>query len=121
VLVLARDAVIATFLGMLLELDDYEPTYPDQGERPEDALARLRPPLVVLLDGELESAGSDLFFARAARAHARVVLFGPPGDDNVAAAAARTRGLAYCAMPCSRESLAAALNGARRVPTSHGE
>jgi hypothetical protein len=114
VLILAREAVIATLIGMLLELDeDYEPAYPANGERAEDALARLRPPLggrvVVLLDGEMDAAGSDLFFARAARARARVVLFGPPGD-GAAIAAARARGLPFCAMPCGRETLAAILD-----------
>jgi hypothetical protein len=116
VLILAREAVIATLIGMLLELDEnYEPTYPANGERAEEALARLRPPLrgrvVVLLDGEMDAAGSDLFFARAARARARVVLFGPPGGDGTACAAAAARALPYCAMPCNGETLAAALSG----------
>ena len=114
-LILAREPVIATLIGMLLELDeDYEPAYPADGERAEEALARLRPPpggrVVVLLDGEMDAAGSDLFFARAARARARVVLFGPPGDGTAIAAAARARGLPYCAMPCDRETLTAILD-----------
>ena len=117
-LILAREAVIATLIGMLLELDeDYEPAYPANGERAEEALARLRPQLrgrvVVLLDGEMDAAGSDLFFARAARARARVVLFGPPGDGTACAAAA-ARALPYCVMPCDRETLIAALSGNER-------
>jgi CheY-like chemotaxis protein len=118
VLVVAREAVIAALLGMLLELEGYEPSYTADGERPEEALARLRPPLVIVLDGELEAARSDLFFARAARAGARVVLFAPPSDGGAVAALARARGLAHFAMPCDRASLVAAIeggDGARKV------
>jgi hypothetical protein len=66
VLILARESVIAALLGMLLELEAYEPVYPEPDERYEDAIRRVRPPLVVVLDGESEEARSDLFFARAA-------------------------------------------------------
>src|SRR6476469_5817107 len=75
VLVLARDAVIAALLGLLLELEDYEAVFPRPDERPEDAIARLRPPLIVLLDGTLDTAHSDLFHVRAAARGSRVVLF----------------------------------------------
>jgi len=118
VLIVAREAVIAALLGMLLELDGYEPFYTADGERPEDALARLRPPVVIVLDGELEAARSDLFFARAARAGARVVLFAPPADGGTVAALARARGLAYFTMPCDRESLLSALEGGARPTPS---
>jgi DNA-binding NtrC family response regulator len=106
VLVLAREPVIAGLLGMLLELENYEPAYPADGERPEEALSRLRPPLVVVLDGELDSARSDIFLARAAKARAGVVLFSPPHDDGAIAALARERGLPHLSMPCTRADLA---------------
>src|SRR5438067_3156493 len=75
VLVLARESVLAALIGMLLELEDYKPVFAEPGERPEDAIRRLRPPLIVMLDSELDAANSDLFYARAAAAGARVVLF----------------------------------------------
>jgi hypothetical protein len=109
VLILAREAVIAGLLGLLLELENYEPAYPADGERPEEALARLRPPLVVVLDGELEAARSDLFLARAAKARASVVLFSPPLDGGEVAAVARARNVPHFSMPCSRAELAAAV------------
>lgn len=111
-LVLAREAVIAGLLGMLLELESYEPVYPADGERPEEALARIRPPLVVVLDGELDSARSDIFLARAAKSRAGVVLFSPPHDGGSIAALARERDLPHFAMPCTRADLAAAVKQA---------
>jgi DNA-binding NtrC family response regulator len=109
VLVLARETVIAALIGMLLELEDYEPAFPEPGERPEDAIARVRPPLVVMLDGELDAARSDLFFARAAAARARVVLFSEPVIADAVRAAARHRRVPYVAMPTDREALSHAL------------
>src|SRR5256885_1985747 len=78
VLVLARESVLAALIGMLLELEDYDPVFAEPGERPEDAIRRLRPPLIVMLDGEIDAASSDLFYARAAASGARVVLFSEP-------------------------------------------
>ena len=78
VLILARDQVIAALLALLVESERFEPLFALPDESPEDALARLRPPIIVMLDGALDAARSDLFFARAARARARVVLLAPP-------------------------------------------
>ncbi|MFN2565413.1 MAG: hypothetical protein ABR499_10435 [Gemmatimonadaceae bacterium] len=66
----------AALLGMLLELEGYEPAFAQQGEGPEAALARVRPLLVVLVDQALDVARSDLFLARAARRQVGVVIFG---------------------------------------------
>jgi DNA-binding response OmpR family regulator len=112
VLILAREAVIGGLIGMLLEIEGYDPVYAAAGERAADALARVRPPLVVLLDGELEAARNDLFLARAAKAGAGVVLFSPPHDDGAIAALARERGLPHFTMPCVRADLAAVVRQA---------
>ena len=112
VLVLARESLIAALLGMLLELENLEPVFPQPGERAEDALARLRPPLVVVLDGDLEVARSDLFFARAARAQASVVLFSVPGSPFDAETHARERGIRWFGIPSDRATLARALEQA---------
>ena len=111
VLVLAREAVIAALVGMLLELEDYEPVFAAPDERPEDAIRRLRPPLIVVLDGQLPEAGSDLFYMRCAQGGARVCLFGEPLVVDAVRAAARARGLAFFAMPVDRRELATALAG----------
>ena len=105
VLILARETVIAALIGMLLEMEDFEPVYAEPEERPEEALSRLRPPLVIVVDGELDAARSDLFYARAAAADARVVLFSEPLAADEVRAAARARRLPYFAMPVDRDTL----------------
>jgi len=112
VLVLACESLIAALLGMLLELENFDPVFAQPGERPEDALARLRPPLVVVVDGDLEVARSDLFFARATRAQASVVLFSVPGSTFDAETHARERGVRWFAVHSDRAALVRALEQA---------
>jgi DNA-binding NtrC family response regulator len=112
VLVLARESVIAALLGMLLELEGYEPAFAEPGERPDDAIRRLRPPLVVMLDGGVEESRSDLFHARAAQAGARIVLFSEPVDADAVREAARARGVPFLHMPTTREALGQAMAAA---------
>ena len=111
VLILAREAVLAALFGMLLELEEYDPVFPAPDERAEDAIRRLRPPLIVVLDGELPEAHSDLFFARCAQHGARVALFGQPVAADAVRAAARERRLAFFAMPVDRRELGRVLDG----------
>lgn len=111
VLILARESVIAALIGMLLELEEYEPVFADPGERPEDAIRRLRPPLIVLLDGALDAATSDLFHARADAAGARVVLFTEPLAAEELRAVARERRLPCVVMPVDRATLGRVLDG----------
>lgn len=112
VLVLARETVIAALIGLLLELEDYEPVFAQPEERPEDAIGRLRPPLVVMLDGELDASRSDLFYARAAAAGARIVLFTEPVAANEVRAVARARRVPCLVMPVDRVTLGNVLQGA---------
>ena len=78
VLVVAADPVIAALLGLLLDPATYEPVFPGALESPEQALTRMRPRLVILLDADLDAARSDLFFARTERLKASVVIFEAP-------------------------------------------
>ncbi len=105
VLILARESVIAALLGLLLELEEYEPVFPAPDERPEDAIRRLRPPLVVALDGQVDAANSDLFFVRCAQRGAHVVLFAEPVAAEVVRAIARRRDCEFFAMPVERAEL----------------
>jgi DNA-binding NtrC family response regulator len=114
VLIIAREAVIAALIGMLLELEGYMPVYAQTGERPEDALARVRPPLVVVLDGGLESARSDLFYTRAVMSRAKVVLFSEPFAAEDIRAMARDRRVPFFAMPVDRATLADVVSLAHR-------
>ncbi len=110
VLILARESVIAALIGMLLELENYQPVFAAPGERPEDAIRRLRPTLVVMLDGALDEAKSDLFYARAAAAGARLVLFSEPVAVDEIRAVARERRVAFLAMPADRAMLSQVLD-----------
>lgn len=106
VLILTPQPLLAALLGMLMELEQFEPAYAAPDERPEDALARIRPLLVVVLDGDLEAAHSDLFFARAAKRGVRVVLFQPPGSGTDVRALAEARQLQWFTLPIDRRNLA---------------
>ena len=111
VLVLAREPVIAAFLAMLMELDGYVAEFAKPGERAEDAIARLRPPLVICADGALPEVSSDLFLARAAK-RGRVVLFAAGAISAEVRELAARRGFPFFALPVDRDTLARALEGA---------
>ncbi len=90
-------------LGLLLELASYRPVFSADGERPEDAIARIRPRFVILVDGGLEAARSDLFFARAAQQQVGIALFTAPGrpvDPHV-----RERGVVVFELPLESTSV----------------
>lgn len=93
VLICAEEPLLAALLGMLAELAGYEPLFPHAGERPEDALARTRPLLVILLDGTLDSARSDVFFSLAARRQVGVALFSGRENAPAVGAIADARGV----------------------------
>jgi hypothetical protein len=114
VLIVAGDPMVAALLGMLLDPNRHEPAWPDPGERLEDAVARLRPPIAILLDGELESARSDLFAARADRARATLVLFTPPTGGDAVRALAAERGVPCFSLPLDRAGLTRILDDALR-------
>lgn len=99
----------AALLGMLLELEGYEPAFAQEGENPEAALARVRPLLVVLIDHALDAARSDLFLARAARRQVGVVLFGAQGTSASAPAWAQSRRVPWFRMPVDGSELRRAI------------
>lgn len=93
-------------LGLLVELANYTPIFADEGERPEVALARARPVLVVLIDDTLEAARSDVFFARAAQQRSPIAIF--PGRTSRREIMARIgeRGIPYFEIPTGAADLA---------------
>lgn len=103
ILVLAREPLAAALLGILLELNMYEPAFPRPDELPEEAVRRVRPALVILLDSSLEAAASDVFHARAKGTP--VILFGTPPTMATVRALAEARGLRWFTMPVDRASL----------------
>ncbi len=112
VLILARDPVIAALIGMLLEMDGYDPVFPAPGETAEQALGRLRAPLIVCADCDIPDVQSDLFFARVRRSGARFVLFGAPGSEQTVKDLAAQRSARYFMLPTDRATLARVLDDA---------
>jgi hypothetical protein len=106
---------------MLIELESFEPAFADPGESAEDAIARIKPILVVLLDGDMEAAKSDLFFARANRRGVRVVLFKPPGNPLDVQSLAEARSLDWFSLPIDRGTLARIIGGKPMIARRTGD
>ena len=106
VLLLSDDAMTLALLGLLVELADLTPVFAEEGERPEEALARVRPAVVVVLDDTLAAARSDLFFARAAQRKVGVAIFAGRGSRREHADAIGERGIPWFELPSDVENLA---------------
>jgi hypothetical protein len=91
---------------MLVELVGFVPAFAEAGERAEEALRRVRPLLVVLVDGQLDAVRSDLFFAQAAKRQVGLAVFGPTGSERQLAAIARERGVPWVEVPASSAAFA---------------
>ena len=112
-LILTPQAMTGALLGMLVELSQLEPVFADPAERPEDALARHLPLLVIVADGEVDTFRSDLFIARAQHRGIGVVVFGRPGGDGTGDWA-KERGLPYLQLPTDAEEFGRILDQATR-------
>jgi hypothetical protein len=112
VLVLSDQPMTAALLGMLLELEGYEPAFGQEGENAEAALVRVRPLLVVLVDHALDVAKSDLFLARAARRQVGVVTFRAHGSGDGGTAWAQSRRVPSFRMPVDGAELRRAIEAA---------
>jgi hypothetical protein len=75
-LILAREVLGAGLLGALVEAAGATPRFALDGERPELAVARVRPN-VVLVDAYHPAARADAFFQAARSARTHVVVFAP--------------------------------------------
>lgn len=128
VLILAREPLVAALVGMLLELEKYEPAFALPDEPPEEAVRRVRPLLVLLLDASFDEARSDVFHARLKGTP--VVLFATPSTEASVRASANERRLPWFTMPVNRETLARVMREAvaagatrsgpdRRRPSAH--
>jgi hypothetical protein len=113
VLILTPQAMTGALLGMLVELAQLEPVFADPDERPEDALNRLLPLLVVIADGDVAAFRSDLFLARAQHRGIGVVVFGTTGHPEIEGWA-RERGLPYLVLPTDAEAFGRLLDQATR-------
>lgn len=100
-------------LGMLVELSQLEPVFADPSERPEDALARHLPLLVIITDGDIDAFKSDLFIARAQHRGIGVVVFGRHSSESTSEWA-KERGLPYLELPTDAEVFGRILDQAMR-------
>jgi hypothetical protein len=100
-------------LGMLVELAQLEPVFAQPDERPEDALTRLLPLLVVIADASVDAFRSDLFLARAQHRGIGIVVFGKSGESEIESWA-RDRDLPYLVLPTDAEAFGRLLDQATR-------
>ena len=74
-LILARDDVVAALLGLMVELQGFNPRFPAKGESPTDSLAHDRF-MAVLIDCDHPDCSEELL-ALVRTATAQAVLFSP--------------------------------------------
>ena len=103
VLILAQEPLAAALLGLLIELDRYEPAFANPKESPEEAVRRVRPVLVILVDGSLDAAASDVFHARTKGTP--MILFGTPATAERVRGLALERALAWFTVPVERAAV----------------
>lgn len=84
--------------------------FAEAGESATDALVRLRPLSVVLIDVGLGPAHSDIFFATAAKSGAGIAVFAPENCAREIAEVAGARNVPWFTMPPSADQLANALD-----------
>ena len=101
-------------LGMLVELSQLEPVFADPNERPEDALARHLPLLVIVADADIDIFTSDLFIARAQHRGIGVVVFGS-GKRGKSAEWAKEHEIPYLELPTDAEVFGRILDQATRL------
>ena len=99
-------------LGLLVELADFTPAFAEDGERPEDALNRVRPAFVVVVDDTIDAARSDLFFARAAQRKIGLAFFAGKNSQRDLAPQIGNRGIPYFELPTDVDNLARILRTA---------
>ena len=105
VLILSGDADVGALLADLLELAGYKASFAAADERPEDAVARLRP-RTVIVDCDLPAARGNALHRAAAIHGAAVILFSPGRPWDEVARRAAPHGLPFFALPIRPAALA---------------
>jgi DNA-binding NtrC family response regulator len=113
ILIVSQQSVVAALVGLLVELTGNQPVFASTAEQPADALRRLRPVLVVLMDVDLDDARSDLFFATANRSGTPIVVFGPLERARDIAEIAAHRRIPWLALPAGADRLSEVVGAAR--------
>lgn len=117
VLILSPHVMTAALVGWYVELARLEPAFAAPGERPEEALSRVKPLLVVLIDVEAQEAISDLFAARALKRDIGLAVFSGSAEDAAAREWASRNALPFFRLPVDLEAFGRVLDQAsRRAP-----
>src|SRR4051812_12048134 len=106
----------AALVGWYVELAKLEPAFAAPGEHPEEALARVKPILVILIDSQFEAAMSDLLALRAIKRGIGIALFGSgsEGEDQVARQWAAEHEILFFHLPLDLEAFGRVLDQAAR-------
>ena len=105
VLILVRDILGGGLFAALAEGIDRQPVFPFPGERPESAVERLRPTWI-LVECYHPAARAESFFAAAAAAGSKVILFAPGAPWEDCEQIARRHSVSAFVHPAAGESLA---------------
>jgi DNA-binding NtrC family response regulator len=105
----------AALVGWYVELARLQPAFAEPGEQPVDALSRVKPLLVVLVDALSEEAISDLFIARASKREIGVAIFSGSSDDHEAREWARRNDVPFFKLPVDLEAFGRVLDQAARA------
>lgn len=114
VLILSPHVMTAALVGWYVELARLEPAFAAPGERPEEALSRVKPLMVVLIDVEAQDAISDLFAARALKRNIGLAVFSGSADDMAAREWARRNALPFFRLPVDLEAFGRVLDQGSR-------
>jgi hypothetical protein len=114
VLILSPHVMTAALVGWYVELARLRPAFAAPGEQPVDALSRVKPLLVILVDALCEEAISDLFVARATKREIGVALFSGSTDDQAARDWALRHNLPFFKLPVDLEAFGRVLDQAAR-------
>lgn len=99
VLILCAEPLLGALVASVVEAADATPHFAREGESATEALERVRPMAVVLLDAMHQDAGSEIFLGRARRYAAELLLFGSAGALRDAETWARAQGIPTFALP----------------------
>ena len=97
----------AALIGSLVELARLKPAFATGGETADEALARVKPLLAILIDALSDTARSDLFLARARSRNVSVALFCGENWKTHRLEWARSHGISVFGLPTATEALQA--------------
>lgn len=118
VLIVAPDPVLAALVGSVVELSRLQAAFPRADERPDQALARVKPIVAILVDAVADEAESDIFLARARKKGVHLMLFGNTASVDSRRPWAQARQVRVYALP---EDVAALREELARIASQAGK